>query len=55
MNRPSKTEQCVTKILEGMHKAMPEILRQIEVYEKSLHTSNQIKSPKVTVQLRNGT
>ncbi len=50
MNSPSKTEQRVAKILEGMRKDMPEILRLIEVYEKSIHASNQIKSPKVTVQ-----
>jgi hypothetical protein len=36
-----------------MRKAMPEIKRQIEVYEKSIQSGNTVKSPKVTVDSRN--
>ena len=32
---------------------MPEIKRQIEVYEKSIKKGNSIKSPKVAVHSRN--
>jgi hypothetical protein len=53
MKKSSNTEQRVARILEGMRKAMPEIKRQIEVYEKSIKSGNHIKSPKVTVQSRN--
>lgn len=53
MNKPSNTEQRVAKILDGMRKAMPEIRRQIEVYEKSLQSGNKIKSHKITVHSKN--
>ncbi len=53
MKKSSNTEQRIAHILEGMRKAMPEIKRQIEVYEKSIQSGNQIKSPKVSVQSRN--
>jgi hypothetical protein len=53
MKKPSNTELRVARILEGMRKAMPEIRRQIEVYEKSIKSGTVIKSPKATVQSRN--
>lgn len=53
MKKSSNTEQRVAHILERMRKAMPEIRRQIEVYEKSIQSGNKIKSPKVTVHSGN--
>ncbi len=53
MKKTSDTEQRVAHILEGMRKAMPEIKRQIAVYEKSIQHGNRIKSPKITVHSRN--
>ena len=53
MNKLSHTEQRVAHILERMRKAMPEIKRQIEVYEKSVKAGNLIKSPKIPAQFRN--
>jgi len=53
MKKSSNTEQRVADILEGMRKAMPEIKRQIKVYEKSIQSGNKIKLPKVTVLSRN--
>jgi len=38
-----------------MRKAMPEIKRQIEVYEKNLQSGNQVKSPKIAAQFGNVT
>ena len=53
MKKASNTEKRVAHILERMQKAMPEIKRQIKVYEKSITSGHQIKSPKVTVHSRN--
>ncbi|MDR3680164.1 MAG: hypothetical protein P4L41_09375 [Flavipsychrobacter sp.] len=53
MKKVSKTEQRVAHTLEQMRKAMPEIKRQVEVYEKSVKSGTQIKSPKVAPQFRN--
>ena len=53
MNETLSTEQRVANILEGMRKAMPEIKRQIEVYEKSIQLGNKDKSNKVIVKSRN--
>ena len=47
MNKSSNTEQRVLDILKRMQNAMPEIRRQIEVYEKSIKTGNLIISPKI--------
>jgi len=52
MKKSSNTEKRIAHILERMRTAMPEIKRQIEVYEKSIQSGNQIKSSKVTVQSR---
>lgn len=49
MNKSLNTEQRVAGILEGMRKAMPEIRRQIEVYEKSKQFGIKNKSSKLTV------
>ncbi len=38
MKKSSSTEQRVAKILDGMRAAMPEIKRQIAVYEKSIRS-----------------
>jgi hypothetical protein len=53
MKKSSNTEQRVAHILERMRKAIPEIKRQVAVYEESIRSGNQIKSPQVTVQSRN--
>ena len=53
MKKPSNTEGRIAHILEGMRTAMPEIKRQIEVYEKSIKSGKQVKSPKIAPQLRN--
>jgi len=42
MKKTLTTEQRVAKILEGMRKAMPEIKRQVAVYEKSLQHSTGV-------------
>ncbi len=53
MKKSSNTEQRITHILQQMRKAMPEIRRQIEVYEKSIKSGNQIVPPKVVQQFKN--
>ncbi len=53
MKKSSDTEQRVAHILEQMRKAMPEIKRQIAVYEKSIKYGTQIKSPITTATSRN--
>lgn len=53
MDTSSNTEKRVAHILEGMRKAMPEIKRQIKVYERNLRGGNHNKSPKVMVHSKN--
>ena len=53
MNRSSDTEQRIAQILARMREAMPEIKRQIEVYEKNIKSGKLIKSPKIPAQFRN--
>ena len=53
MKTALNTEQRVACILGKMHKAMPEIKRQIAVYEKSIKFGNQTRKSKVTVHSRN--
>ena len=53
MKKVSNTEQRVAHILEKMETAMPEIKRQIAVYEKSIKSGKQVKSPKTAPQFRN--
>ena len=53
MKKSSNTEQRVAHILKEMSKALPEIKRQVQVYERSLKSGASIKSPKVTVHSRN--
>ncbi len=53
MENASSTGKRVTFYLEQMKKAMPEINRQIEVYEKSIKTNKQAKSPKVVLEYKN--
>ena len=36
-----------------MKKRMPEVLRQVELYERNLKNSNQVKNPKTAPQFRN--
>jgi hypothetical protein len=52
MNKPSNTERRVADLQERMRKAMPEIKRQIAVYEKNIKSGN-LKSPKPAPQFRN--
>ncbi len=52
MKKSSNTEQRVARILEGMRKAMPEIKRQIAVYEKSIHGKNP-NTQIITTSVRN--
>jgi len=53
MKKGSKTEQRIAHTLQQMRKAMPEIKRQVEVYEKSLKAGTHITSPKVAPQFKN--
>ena len=52
MKVPSSTEKRVAEILEQMKTALPEIRRQIEVYEKKVKTGRKM-SIKDTVTSRN--
>ncbi len=47
------TEVRVMRILEQMRTAMPEIKRQVMVYEEKVKTGKQNKSPKAAPQFRN--
>jgi hypothetical protein len=53
MKKASNTEKRIEHILEQMREAMPEIKRQIAVYEKSIKTGSSAKSPKVVAPSRN--
>jgi len=53
VKKASNTEKRIAHIMERMRTAMPEIKRQIEVYEKSIKAGNQVNSPKITVHSRN--
>ena len=53
MKKFSDTEQRIAETLEQMRKAMPEIRRQVAVYEKSLKLGNKSKVREVTVHSRN--
>ncbi len=53
MKKGSKTEELVALMLERAEKAMPEVKRQIAIYEKSIKTGTQITSPKVAPQFKN--
>jgi hypothetical protein len=53
MNKPIPTEEQIAAILQQMRKALSEIKRLNLVYEKSLKTGKQSKSPKLTVVSRN--
>ena len=53
MKKPSNTGQRVAHIQEGMRRAMPEIKRQIAVYEQNLRNGNQISTQQVAVLSRN--
>jgi hypothetical protein len=47
------TEKRVKHILEQMRSAMPEIKRQVMIYEKNMKADKLNKSPKVAPQFRN--
>jgi len=46
------TEQRVERIKERMRSAMPEIKRQVDVYEKSLKSGKLNATPKIAPQFR---
>ncbi len=52
MKKSSNTEQRIARLLEGMRMAMPEIKRQIAVYEKSMRGKKSI-APHVTTSVGN--
>lgn len=45
MIKYSNTDVRVADILKRMQKAMPEIKRQIEVYNKRIKSGSRLKSP----------
>lgn len=49
----SNSEVRVAFFLKQMKKAMPEVKRQIEVYEKALKNGTLIKNPKPAPQFNN--
>jgi hypothetical protein len=49
----SKTDKRIEAYLRGMKKAMPEILRQIKVYEDHKKAGTLIKNPKPGPQFKN--
>ncbi|GEM_PF-3611693 len=53
MKVSSNTEQRVAIILEKMLKAMPEIRRQIRVYEERVKSGNAGKSKKIMIHSQN--
>ena len=54
MKKVEKTDELVALMLERAQQAMPEIKRQIEVYEKSMKSGTRIVSPKVAPQFKHG-
>ena len=54
MNKLSATEKRVTIYLERMKKAMPEVKRQIAVYEKAAKEGTLVKNPKPAPQFKHG-
>jgi len=53
MKNVSEDEKRIAQILEQMRKALPEIKRQIAVYEKSKAAGTLNKNPRITVHSRN--
>lgn len=53
MKKPSNVDFYISHILNMMEKAMPEIRRQVEVYENNVKKGSQIKKPKVSPQFKN--
>ncbi len=45
-------DKQISFLLKQMEKAMPEVRRQVEVYEKNLKTGKVIKSLQVTTQFK---
>lgn len=54
MKQPSATEKRIAAYLQQMQKAMPEVRKQIAVYEKALKNGTLIKSPKPAPQFKHG-
>ena len=54
MKPPTATQERIAHMLEQMRLAMPEIRRQIEVYEKKKAEGKLTIAPKVAPQFKNG-
>ncbi len=48
-----ETEKRVNRLLEKMRTAMPEVERQVMVYEKNVKAGKQQKLPTIAPQFRN--
>jgi hypothetical protein len=53
MKKSSEIDVYLTQILKMMEKAMPEIKRQVEVYEKNIKMGIQVKNPRISPQFNN--
>ena len=53
MKKSSNVDDYISQILIMMEKAMPEIKRQVEVYEKNIKKGVDIKYPKISPQFKN--
>lgn len=45
-------DKQISFLLKQMEKAMPEIRRQVEVYERNVKTGKDIKTPQITTQFK---
>ena len=53
MENSSLTKQRIAQMLERMRKALPEIRRQVVVYEENLQSGRDVESSKITIQPKN--
>ncbi len=52
MKESSTIDKQIAHLLKQMEKAMPEVRRQVEVYEKNLKAGNINKSPQIAPQFK---
>ena len=52
MNNSSTTDKQIAFLLTQMEKAMPEVRRQVEVYERNLKAGKIIKATQIITQFR---
>jgi hypothetical protein len=51
MKNTSETDKRIAHYLRQMEKAMPEVKRQIAVYEKSLKSGKSVKPVKISTSI----